>query len=105
MFYIRLFGSLELIINTNIKTHQTPGVHTGPPCSIWLKSPRIVILHCDAIKLLPILRKIFGGKGTPKKLATATQPQFPRKVANFKQATGFQISRHTLNIGMLINLF
>jgi hypothetical protein len=36
------------------------------------------------------------GEGTPRKLATATQPQFPRKIANFKQATGFQISRHTL---------
>jgi hypothetical protein len=36
------------------------------------------------------------GEGTPRKLATATQPQFPRKVADFKQANGFQISRRTL---------
>jgi hypothetical protein len=35
-------------------------------------------------------------KGTPKKLATATQPQFPKDVTDFKQATGFQISRRTL---------
>jgi hypothetical protein len=33
---------------------------------------------------------------TPRKLATATQPQFPRNVADFKQAIGFQISRRTL---------
>jgi bifunctional ADP-heptose synthase (sugar kinase/adenylyltransferase) len=25
------------------------------------------------------------GEGTPRKLATATQPQFPRKTADFKQ--------------------
>jgi hypothetical protein len=36
------------------------------------------------------------GEGTPRKLATATQPQFPRNITNFKQATGFQISRRTL---------
>jgi hypothetical protein len=36
------------------------------------------------------------GEGTPMKLATATQPQFPRNVADFKQATDFQISRITL---------
>jgi hypothetical protein len=36
------------------------------------------------------------GEGTPRKLATATQPQYPRNVADFKQATGFQISRRTL---------
>jgi hypothetical protein len=36
------------------------------------------------------------GEGTRKKLAIATQPQFPRKIADFKQATGFQISRRTL---------
>jgi hypothetical protein len=36
------------------------------------------------------------GEGTPRKLATGKQPQFPRKVADFKQATGFQISRATL---------
>jgi hypothetical protein len=34
--------------------------------------------------------------GTVRKLATATQPQFPRKIAHFKQATGFQISSRTL---------
>jgi hypothetical protein len=43
--------------------------------------------------VLPYLRE---GEGTPRKLATATQPQFPRKIADFKQATGFQISRLTL---------
>jgi hypothetical protein len=32
----------------------------------------------------------------PWKLATATQPHFLRNVANFKQATGFQIFRRTL---------
>jgi hypothetical protein len=36
------------------------------------------------------------GESTPKKLATATQAQLPRNVTDFKQATGFQISRHTL---------
>jgi hypothetical protein len=36
------------------------------------------------------------GEGTPRKLATATRPQFSRSVADFKQATGFQIMRHTL---------
>jgi hypothetical protein len=36
------------------------------------------------------------GEGTPKKLATATQRQPPRNVTDFKQATGFQISRCTL---------
>jgi hypothetical protein len=35
-------------------------------------------------------------EGTPKKLATATQPQFPRKIAYSKQATVFQIGRRTL---------
>jgi hypothetical protein len=35
-------------------------------------------------------------EATPRKLATATQLQFPRNVADFKQATGFQISRRTL---------
>jgi hypothetical protein len=35
------------------------------------------------------------GEGTPRKLATATQPQFPRKITDFKQATGFQTSRRT----------
>jgi hypothetical protein len=35
-------------------------------------------------------------EGTPRRLATATQPQFPRKIADFKQETGFQISRHIL---------
>jgi hypothetical protein len=36
------------------------------------------------------------GDGTPRKLATATQLQFPRNTAEFKQATGFQICRRTL---------
>jgi hypothetical protein len=38
------------------------------------------------------------GEGTPRKLATATQPQFPKKkkIADFKQASGFQINRRTL---------
>jgi hypothetical protein len=31
------------------------------------------------------------GKGKPRGLETATQPQFPRKIADFKQASGFQI--------------
>jgi hypothetical protein len=36
------------------------------------------------------------GEDTPRKLATATQPQYPRKIADFKQATGFLINRRTL---------
>jgi hypothetical protein len=36
------------------------------------------------------------GEGTPRKLATATQLKFQEKIADFKQATGFQISRRTL---------
>jgi hypothetical protein len=36
------------------------------------------------------------GEGTPRKLATATKKQFPRKIAYSKQATGFQIRRRTL---------
>jgi hypothetical protein len=36
------------------------------------------------------------GDGTPRKLATATRPQFPRKIVDFKQATDFEISRRTL---------
>jgi hypothetical protein len=36
------------------------------------------------------------GEATPKKLATATKLQLPRSVTDFKQATGFQISRRTL---------
>jgi hypothetical protein len=35
--------------------------------------------------------------GIPRKLATATQLKFPRNVADFKQATGFQRSRNTLS--------
>jgi hypothetical protein len=35
------------------------------------------------------------GEATPKKLAIATQPQLPRNVTDFQQATGFQISRPT----------
>jgi hypothetical protein len=38
------------------KTHPKASIHTGPPCSSWLKS-RTVILHSDAIKLLPTLSK------------------------------------------------
>jgi hypothetical protein len=30
------------------------------------------------------------GEGTPRKLATATQPQFPGNVADFKKVTDFQ---------------
>jgi hypothetical protein len=36
------------------------------------------------------------GEGTPRKMATAMQPQFLREVTDFKQATCFQISRCTL---------
>jgi hypothetical protein len=36
------------------------------------------------------------GDSTPRKLATATQLQFPRKIADLKQATGFQISGLTV---------
>jgi hypothetical protein len=36
------------------------------------------------------------GEGTPRKLTTATQPQFLRRIADFKHAAGFQISRCTL---------
>jgi hypothetical protein len=32
----------------------------------------------------------------PRKLATAAQPQFPRNIIDFKQATGFRISGRTL---------
>jgi hypothetical protein len=39
---------------------------------------------------------IFKGEGIPRKLTTTTQPQFPKKIADFKQATGFQINRRTL---------
>jgi hypothetical protein len=35
-------------------------------------------------------------EGTPTKLATATQLQFPRNVTDFKEATGFQITKGTL---------
>jgi hypothetical protein len=35
-------------------------------------------------------------EGTPKKLATATQPQLQRNVTDFEHATGFRISRRTL---------
>jgi hypothetical protein len=37
-----------------------------------------------------------SGEGTPRKLATATQPTLPRNYADFKEATGFQISWRTL---------
>jgi hypothetical protein len=36
------------------------------------------------------------GEGTPSKPATAMQLQFPNKIADFKEATGFQISRRKL---------
>jgi hypothetical protein len=36
------------------------------------------------------------GEGTSRELATAMQQQFPRKIAYFKHATGFQIRRCTL---------
>jgi hypothetical protein len=36
------------------------------------------------------------GEGTPKILATVTQPELPRNVSDFKQATGFQINSRTL---------
>jgi hypothetical protein len=41
------------------------------------------------------------GEGTPKNLETVKQPQLPRNVTDFKQATGFQISRRALRILML----
>jgi hypothetical protein len=36
------------------------------------------------------------GVSTSRKLATATQPKFPKNIVDFKQATGFQISWRTL---------
>jgi hypothetical protein len=36
------------------------------------------------------------GESTTRKLETATQPHFPRKIADFKQAAGFYVSRRTL---------
>jgi hypothetical protein len=36
------------------------------------------------------------GEGSLRKLATATQPKFPRKITDFKQATVFQISRRKM---------
>jgi hypothetical protein len=36
------------------------------------------------------------GESTPRKLATAAQPKFPRIVADFKQASYLQISRRIL---------
>jgi hypothetical protein len=39
------------------KNYQKASVHTGPPCSSWLKSSRTVILHCDPIKFQPTLSK------------------------------------------------
>jgi hypothetical protein len=42
--------------------------------------------------------------GTLRKLATATQLRFPRIVADFKQATGFQIIRRTLRKCMVDQL-
>jgi hypothetical protein len=40
---------------------------------------------------------------TPKKLETATQLQLLRYITDFKQATGFQINRHTLRKLCLIS--
>jgi hypothetical protein len=42
---------------------------------------------------MPAFSQLRGSvvSGTQKKLATATQPQFPREITDFKQATGFQI--------------
>jgi hypothetical protein len=36
------------------------------------------------------------GEGKPRKLATASQQQFPRIIADFKQAAGFHISKRAL---------
>jgi hypothetical protein len=36
------------------------------------------------------------GEDTPKRLTTAMQQELPRNVTDFKQATGFQISRRSL---------
>jgi hypothetical protein len=38
----------------------------------------------------------YKSEDTPRKLSTATQPHFPRKIADFQQATGFQIRRRIL---------
>jgi hypothetical protein len=35
------------------------------------------------------------GEGTPRKLVSATQPQFPRNFSDFKQAISLQIRRRT----------
>jgi hypothetical protein len=42
-----------------------------------------------------LLHGVCKSEGTPRKLATAMQLQFPRNVADLKQATGFQLSRRT----------
>jgi hypothetical protein len=41
------------------KIHPKASVHADPPCLIWLisSSSGTVILHCEAITLLPTLRK------------------------------------------------
>jgi hypothetical protein len=36
------------------------------------------------------------GEGTPKKPTTAKQPQLPKNITDFKQATSFQITRRAL---------
>jgi hypothetical protein len=38
---------------------------------------------------------VWSREGTQNKLATATQPQLPKTITEFKRATGFQISRRT----------
>jgi hypothetical protein len=38
----------------------------------------------------------FSPRANQRNLATATQPRNPRNIADFKQATGFQIIRRTL---------
>jgi hypothetical protein len=51
----------------------------------------------DVTKQLSVVTTaVIRGEGAPRKLATTTQPQFLRNVADFKQETGFQIRRHTL---------
>jgi hypothetical protein len=57
-----------------------------------LEEPLIVIRIWKWCTINPVIVRYIKGQGTPRKLATATQPQFPRTVAHFKQATGFQIS-------------
>jgi hypothetical protein len=51
-----------------------------------------VYIHTLLIRTKPDTK----GEGTRKKLATAKQPQRPRNVTEFKQATVFQFSRRKL---------